>query len=600
MNNMNTRKHSNKKSIPALLTVTLLIILLTGCGQSGDSLPNSAAPPPSPTSEPKDTAEPENKFEIILNNPRLRECVYKQLGKENDAPLYEEELDAYRGLLLDLDHYSITITNGQEADFVRTYFDLDSFYYFNIEFTPDLHDWSLSQLEGLNDFQKSVWISGTEDTIPAEVLVYFTGTDELMFDNIADVTGTLPPGKSFPATVRKVTIATYQSNTPYTFENLFACMQDSGVEYVNLRLNSDFPFLLDAAASMKSLVSLTLINGNRIRVENKECLSKSPLQTLTNFVLDGETDTSIFQILPQLGRIECNVAADADLSFLSENETLSLRLFFCPQMIEFSSDSKLYPDCTPAVFPTLDDALGWRGAGDENNFLAIYQRFADEGRNIECFSIRCLSHEEDYYPMRNVRTFFRVTDGEHVQQFGLEPLDYELFVPYGSYRTDPANLIDINFDGINDITLDSGSFGNSEWHLTYAWIYDPASGLYLSSPSFGSIVNPSVDSEQHLVRSRWRNNAVSHGWAIYRYDEDTGNFRIERQLIEDDVTLRASELMPDIEIPKNGRLWEWEETVYGKDGETVDKYYAIVAPGLQTEYPDAYYRFHEPDSYWGH
>lgn len=67
---------------------------------------------------------------------------------------------------------------------------------------------------------------------------------------------------------------------------------------------------------------------------------------------------------------------------------------------------------------------------------------------------------------------------------------------------------------------------------------------------------------------------------------------MERQLIEDDVTRRASELMPDIEIPKNGRLWEWEETVFDKDGETVlekEYYYTIVAPGLQTEYPDAYF-----------
>ena len=78
---------------------------------------------------------------------------------------------------------------------------------------------------------------------------------------------------------------------------------------------------------------------------------------------------------------------------------------------------------------------------------------------------------------------------------------------------------------------------------------------------------------------------------------------MERQLIEDDVTRRASELMPDSEIPENGTLWEWEETVYDKDEETVlekEYYYAIDAPGLQTEYPDAYYRFHEPDSYWGY
>lgn len=67
---------------------------------------------------------------------------------------------------------------------------------------------------------------------------------------------------------------------------------------------------------------------------------------------------------------------------------------------------------------------------------------------------------------------------------------------------------------------------------------------------------------------------------------------MERQLIENDVTHRASELMPDSEIPENGTLWEWKETVYDKDGKTVLEnkcYYAIIAPGLQTEYPDAYY-----------
>lgn len=622
-----------------LLLTVLLLILPAGCGYKdsaevpantkysaltelkstaeGAAAPVSeptrenTAAPAAPSSESKGAAVIEYKFAfrvpfegIILKNHRLQECVYEQLGKADGTPLYEEELAAYRGLLRRPDYYSFTITNGQELDFVRTYFDLNSFYDFSITFSPDLHDWIPSQLEGLKDLQKPVRVSGTEDTIPAEVLVFFTGTDKLIFDNIADVTGTLPPGKTFPDTVREVTLLSW-SDAPYTYENLFACMQDSNVEYLHIPHYSNdlgYAFPLDDVTGMKALVSLDL-SGGRIRVENKECLSGSSLKDLMNFILDGETDISIFQMLPQLTYINCDVTADADLSFVLGNETLSLRLFFCPPAIEYSSYyPELYPDCTPAVFPALDDALGWREDGDENNFLAIYQRFIDEGRIIECFSVRYLTHREDYYPMQNVRTFLRVTDGKRTQQFSPEPLDSE-FATFGSYQTDPVCLVDINFDGINDITLDSGSFGNSLHSFEYAWIYNPASGLYLPSNSFQCITNPSVDGEHQLVRSSWRINAASHGWAIYRYDENTGEYRMERQLIEDDATCRASELMPDSEIPENGTLWEWEETVYDKDKETVlekEYYYAIDAPGLQTEYPDAYYRFHEPDSYWGY
>lgn len=589
-----------------LLLTVLLLILPAGCGRKENTASSAVL-----SSESKDTAVIEYKFAfrepfegIVLKNHRLRECVYEQLGKEDDAPLYEEELEAYRGTLRRPD-FSFTITNGQELDFVKTYFDLNSFYDFSVTFTSDLHDWSTSQLEGLRDLQKPVRIMSTEDTIPAEVLIYFTGTDELIFYDIADVTGTLPAGRSFPDTVRDVTIS-FWDDTPCTFENLFACMQDSNVEFLcvnrSSQIDSDFPFPLDAAAGMKALVQLDL-SGSRIEVKNKECLSESPLRYLCGFVIDDQTDTSVFRLFPQLTKIICDVTADADLSFVFENETLSLSLFFCPPAIEYSSYyPELYPDCTPAVFPALDDALGWREDRDENNFLAIYRRCIDDGRIIECFSIRCLTHREDYYPMENVRTFLRVTDGERTQQFSPEPRDSE-FATFGSYQTDPVNLVDINFDGINDITLGAGSFGNSVWSFEYAWIYDPVSGLYLPSDSFQCIVNPSVDTEHRLVRSSWRLNAASHGWAIYRYDEVTGDYQIERQLIEDDKTYLASELMPDLQVPENGRLWEWEETIYDEDGRTVlekECYYALIAPGLPTEFPDAYYRFCEPDSYWGY
>lgn len=616
-----------------LLTILLMIILPAGCGhkESSESSVNPeyssltelksttgcavATAPTSHTSQPKSATVMETKFAlrepfegIVLKNHRLRECVYEQLDKEDDAPLYEEELEAYRGLLRRPDYYSFIISSGQEMDFVRTYFDLNSFYDFSITFTPDLHDWTASQLEGLKDLQKPVRISGTEDTIPAEVLVYFTGTDELVFDNIADVTGTLPPGRAFSDTIREVSILSYRLDTPCTFDNLLACMQDSNVQYLYIPDDSNDPgyaFPLDTVAGMKALVSLDL-NGGRIRVDNKECLSESSLRALTNFILDGETDTSIFQMLPQLNRIVCDVAADADLSFVSENDTLSLRLFFCPRMIEFPYDSPLYPDCTPAVFPLFDDALGWREDGDENNFLAIYQRYMDEGRSIECFSVRYLTGEsasEDYRrfrPMQNDRTFLRVTDGEQVQ-FLRPGQDHPDLNYFGDYQTDDAHLGDINFDGINDIMLDTGTFGNSGYSFTFGWIYDTASNTYLLSESFSDIVNPFVDSEHQLIRSAWRNSAASHGLATYRYDEVTGDYRKERQLIEDDMTNLASELIPDLQMPENGTLWGYEETIYAEDGTTAlekDYYYILDAPGYPTEYLDAYYNFHGPGSYW--
>lgn len=639
MDSKKVRRFKNRLIRTAILS---LLILSTGCGQKdsaylpantqfsalgelkssamgaaasvSEPVPESITAPETTSFKLKNAAMIECKFAfrepfrgIVLKNHRLQECVYEQLGKEDGTPLYEEELADYRGLLRESDYYSLTIANGQELDFVRTYFDLDSFYDFFIKFTPDLHDWTAAQLDGLRDLQKPVQIAGTKDTIPAEVLIFFTGTDELTFYNIADVTGTLPPGRTFPDTVRDVTL--YSSgDTPCTFENLFACMQDSNIEFLSVhrssQIRSGFPFPLDAAAGMKSLVQLSL-NEERIEVKNKECLSESSLQYLTGFVIDEQTDTSIFQLFPQLTTISCSVTADANLSFVSNNEAWSLRLFFCPAEIEF--DSPLYPDGEPAVFPAFDEALGWRESGDTDNFLGIYQRFMDEGRKIECFSIRC--RNEDYgkeyaypYPLQNVRTFLRVTDGAHVQQFLPEPRDSE-YVTFGDYQTDPVYLEDINFDGIKDITLGAGSFGNSQWTFEYGWIYDPESGLYLPSNSFQSITNPSVDTEHQLVRSAWRNNAVSHGWAIYRYDKVSNSYRLERELIEDDVTYHAAELMPDLQIPEDGRLWEWEETIYDQDGVTVlenERYYALVAPGLQTEYPDAYDRFHEPDSYWGY
>ncbi len=612
-----------------LITALLIMSSLSGCGhEKPDSSANNTAyavltgqpileehttVPSCPESQPKSAALTKPKFSfkaafegIVLKNDYLRRCVYEQLAKEDNAPLYPEELEAHRGLLYK--RRSFTISNGWELDFVRTYFDLDSFDSFHIRFSPDLHDWTTAQLEGLKDLQKPVWISGTKNTVPAKVLAFFTGTDSITFENIADVTGTLPSGRPFSGTIREVTLLSYGTDRSGTYENLFACMQDSNVESLclpRLRDNDSPCFLLDDIAGMRSLVSIDL-NGRRIRVENKEFLPESSLQTITNFVLDKDTDTSLFQMLPQLDRIVCDVASDADSAFLLENDTLSARLLFCPELIEDSDSSELYPDGRPAILPALDASLGWREAGDDDNFLAIYQRFFDDGRKIECFSIRYLNENYDpaydAYPILNDRTFLRVTDNSRVHLLFPERNDPDL-ADFGSYRGDYVSLADIDFDGINDILLDTGGFGNSLASYAFGWIYDSTDGTYHISDSFRSIENPFVDSECQLIRSAWRISASSHGLAAYQYDRDTGSYRMERQLIENDCTDLASELLPGLQIPENGTLWGYEETIYAEDGMTAletNHYYTLDAPGYPVEYPDASDNFHEPDSYWSY
>ena len=127
-------------------------------------------------------------------------------------------------------------------------------------------------------------------------------------------------------------------------------------------------------------------------------------------------------------------------------------------------------------------------------------------------------------------------------------------VPYGS----PVSLenkfeyMDVNFDDVPDLLICTGHHGN-QGLITYCCFLQTDTG-FVEEPTFTDIANPSVDSENHLILSQWRNWAASHSWAKYMY--------------QDNVYVLYRELCEEAEIPEKGQdtdedIWVW--TVNGEE-----------------------------------
>ena len=536
--------------------------------------------------------------EIILQSESLRECVYEKLGKEPGEPLLEEELEGCEGSLLA--ERSFEIECGDDLDFVRRYFDLDAVYSWNVTFPSGKDEgdeneavpsgWSRGQLEGLGCMENCVHIRAKENTIPACVLPYFTGAGELVFD-LLDVTSEIPEGQQFPAGVKSVFLNSYSL---IRYRNLLRCMERSQVEGISV--NSDnttrLPriFWLDQAAGMENLQTLNL-DDNAIRARDPQSARKLRLCGL-QCRIDRGTDLALLLEIPSLKEADFAVSQEMDLTPLLAEKELALRLRFCRETVEFEED--VYEGKEPVGIASLDEALGWRREPEESsgkdpeNFLAIYQRYADEGRKIECFTIRRRNDAQDSYnDMENVSTFLRVTDGERKQILvpEREDSDYALF---GDYRSDYFHMEDINFDGVKDIILDAGGFGNQQAHFEFAWIWEHKTGEYIRCESYREIMNPSVDREKELVWSSWRNSALSHGYGIYRYED--GVFVMKRRLTE---SLLLEDEIPDgLKVPEDARVWQWEEEIFGEDGVAETRTFeAVEALGEKMQAPKEYEAF---------
>lgn len=116
---------------------------------------------------------------------------------------------------------------------------------------------------------------------------------------------------------------------------------------------------------------------------------------------------------------------------------------------------------------------------------------------------------------------------------------------------------DVNFDGVMDILLCLGHWGNQGALIYKCFLAQDASEaaqdktVLTECPSFADIANPSPDSSQKLVLSSWRNSAVSHGYGKYKY--------MNHEFI-------LSECLTEFLASDNGKeVWNWKIEEW-KDG----------------------------------
>lgn len=128
----------------------------------------------------------------------------------------------------------------------------------------------------------------------------------------------------------------------------------------------------------------------------------------------------------------------------------------------------------------------------------------------------------------------------------------------------PASLsnkfeyMDVNFDDIPDLLICTGHHGNQGAVTYYCFLKTDAG--FVEAPTFTEIANPSVDTENKLILSQWRNSAVSHSWAEYKY--------------QDNAYVLYRELREDAEAPEGAKdasdyIWVWTVNgeVIGRSGE---------------------------------
>ena len=107
--------------------------------------------------------------------------------------------------------------------------------------------------------------------------------------------------------------------------------------------------------------------------------------------------------------------------------------------------------------------------------------------------------------------------------------------------------VDVNFDTVPDLLICTGHHGN-QGALTYYCFLQTDTG-FVEAPTFSDIPNPSIDAENQLILSQWRNSAASHSWAEYKY--------------EDNIFVLSRELREELLVVSDEEIWVW--TVNGEE-----------------------------------
>ena len=89
--------------------------------------------------------------------------------------------------------------------------------------------------------------------------------------------------------------------------------------------------------------------------------------------------------------------------------------------------------------------------------------------------------------------------------------------------------MDVSFDNVPDLLICTGHHGN-QGLITYYCFLQTDDG-FAEAPTFTEIPNPSVDTENKLILSTWRNSGASHSWAEYKYEDNA--YVLYRELCEE-------------------------------------------------------------------
>ncbi|MDE7436269.1 MAG: hypothetical protein K2N01_10695 [Lachnospiraceae bacterium] len=129
--------------------------------------------------------------------------------------------------------------------------------------------------------------------------------------------------------------------------------------------------------------------------------------------------------------------------------------------------------------------------------------------------------------------------------------------------------MDVNFDDIPDLLICTGHRGN-QGALTYYCFLQTENG-FVESPTFTDIPNPSIDADNKLILSQWRNSALSHSWAEFKYQDNV--YVMYRELCEEAVPDSAKDIwvwtVNNEEIGRSDELTmeEIEDLLYNENSE---------------------------------
>ena len=150
--------------------------------------------------------------------------------------------------------------------------------------------------------------------------------------------------------------------------------------------------------------------------------------------------------------------------------------------------------------------------------------------------------------------------------------------------------VDVNFDGVPDLLICTGSHGNQGLETYYCFLQ--TENGFVEAPTFTDISNPSIDTERKLILSQWRNSACSHSWAEYQCRNNT--YSMYRELCEDlkwtddnkEVwvwSINDEEVMRDDEFSTE----EIADFLYGENSEwklADDRWRTLYNSGLTVDY----------------